>query len=80
MQILEMPAGQSAPEGADRIIITPLSDGYFQIDGVIVANTVAIFFSPAPFPSEADALTAALAWASDKETELVFIERRSSLK
>lgn len=78
MQVVEMPPGQSAPEGADRIVITPLEDSTFQVDGVIAADTVAIYFSPAPFASEADALTAALAWVSDKETNLVVVERRSA--
>jgi hypothetical protein len=77
MQIVEMPPGQSAPEGANRIIITPLKDGTFQVDGEIAVGTVAICFSPTPFASEADALTAALAWACDNQTDLVVIERQS---
>lgn len=78
MDIFELPPGEKAPECADRIVLTHLEDGSFQIEAVIATGADAMFFSPPPFSSEVDALTAALLWTTDKSEGAVVLERREA--
>ena len=76
MDVVNLVPGARAPKGSDRVIITKISRKEYQVDGAIAAPPHAIYFAPPPFGSEQGAINAALDWAAQSGTEIVFLERR----
>lgn len=76
MRVLQLPAGETAPEDQNRIIVTETTNGRFDVTAV-AANIPAIYIAPVPFPSEQEALNAAVDWAQQYNPELILLERRT---
>ena len=76
MRIVELPPGEKAPAGADRVIIHTQSDHQFRVDGALIASHAAVLFAPPPFPTEKEALAASLKWARKHRIEVLFVEKR----
>lgn len=78
MRYFELEPGESAPEGADRLIITKLQTGRFQVDAVVARRAGEAFSRAGPFASEEEALDAGFSGAAEAGSSLIFLERRSA--
>jgi hypothetical protein len=76
MQIVELPPGEKAPAGADRIIIHKQGDDQFRVDGALIASHTAVLFAPPPFSTEKEALADSLKWARKHRIKVLFVEKR----
>jgi len=76
MRVVELPAGEKAPAGADRVILRRVDQTKYQVDGALIAAGSIKLFGQEIYQSEQDALLAALEWARKHAAKTVFIERR----
>jgi hypothetical protein len=76
MRIVELPAGEKAPAGADRIVLRQVDQTEYQVDGALIMAGAVELFEQESYQSERDALLAALNWARKHEAKVIFIERR----
>lgn len=76
MRIVQMPMGEKAPAGADRIIIQRHGDQQFKVDGALIASETIVLFDPPLFATEKEALAASLKWARSQRIKVLFVEKR----
>jgi hypothetical protein len=75
MQIVELPPGEKALAGADRIIIHKQGDDQFRVDGALIASHT-VLFAPPPFSTKKEALAVSLKWARRHRIKVLFVEKR----
>lgn len=76
MQVYELPRGERAPQGSDRVSIERTARGEYTVSGVVAHSRIAIFVAPPEsFKTEKEALEAALAFAHKNGAENLVVER-----
>ncbi|HEX6376900.1 MAG TPA: hypothetical protein VFZ91_14405 [Allosphingosinicella sp.] len=78
MDVRELPPGEAAPEGSDRVTINVLPNGKAGFTSTHQAGSVqAHGIHENIFPTEAAAIEAALRWAEECRIEVLYVERPS---
>jgi hypothetical protein len=74
--VFQLPPGEKAPAGVDRVTIRKVGETDYRIDGALIVAGIIECFAPAPFSSEAAALEAGLGWAKKHRVKIIWVERR----
>ncbi len=77
MQIVTVPQGQDAPDGADWIYIERLPSGAFQYTASVAVSPRDAIFNSGPFPTADLARSAGLEWAKQQGACEVYVADRS---
>lgn len=76
MDVRELGPGERAPDDSDRVTINILPSGKAGFTGVYQAGNVdAHAIHGNDFPTESEALQAALQWAEDRHISVLYVER-----
>ncbi len=76
MEVRELKSGEEAPDDSDRVTINVLPSGKAGFSGIYRAGAVEAHSIHAnDFPTEADALEAALQWARERNVEVLYVQR-----
>lgn len=76
MGVIDLPPGENAPEGANRIVITATRHGKLQVDATVERGSEgAVFLATADeFATVRKARHAAVEWARAQGADLVYVE------
>jgi hypothetical protein len=79
MDVCELPAGEAAPDGSDRVTINVLPNGKAGFTSTRQTGSVqAHAIHENVFPTEAAAFEAAVRWAQECRIEVLYVERVST--